>query len=79
MTTTVDRWIDLDSEEARKTVQGYHDLKEFIHASIKHGLVAPDKFGYLYTVKSSKVEHNPVHVKIDGKIVGFRLLAKAAN
>ncbi len=77
--TIVDRWIDLDSEEAKKTVQGYHDVKEFIHAGIKHGLVAPDKLGYLYTVKSGKVDYNPVHVKIDGKVVGFRYLAKAAN
>jgi len=76
---TVDKWIDLDSEEAKKTVQGYHDVKDFINASLQAGAIAPDKLGYLYTVKSDKVGYHPVHVKVDGKIIGLRLIARAPN
>lgn len=72
---TVDRWIDIDSPEAQK-IEKYNFTKKIITIGLEDGLIAPNNQGQLWIVRGNR---NPVHVEIDGKLVGLLYKAKAPN
>lgn len=71
----IDRWVDLDSAEARK-MERYNKIREYIKIGLEVGLYRMDKEGYMWVTKEPGV---PVHGELDGKLVGLRYSAKAAN
>ncbi len=70
----VERWIDLDSVEA-KQIEQYNFIRETIDIAIRGGIIKADNLGHLFTTK----DKNPVHAEINGKLVGLRFCAKASN
>ena len=72
---TVDRWIDIDIPEAQK-IEKYNFTKKIITIGLEDGLIAPNNQGQLWIVRGNR---NPVHVEIDGKLVGLLYKAKAPN
>lgn len=71
-TVVVDRWIDLDSQEA-KTIEKYTMIRKAINIGIEVGKIQVDKGGYMW------MKDNPCHAELGGKLVGLRFSAKAPN
>lgn len=72
---TVSRWIDLDSAEAKK-MEKYKFIKKAIAIGLKDGVIAPNNNGQLWVVRGKR---NPVHIEIDGELIGLLYKAKAPN
>jgi len=68
----VDRWIDVDSVEA-KTIDRYTTIRKIIKVGVESGQIQIDLAGYLW------LKDVPIHAELNNKIVGLRWSAKATN
>jgi hypothetical protein len=69
----IERWIDIDSPEFKQVEQA-HAVRKLTLRSLELQIVVPDKNGYLYTVGGL-----PLNAELNGKTIGLRYSAKAAN
>lgn len=68
----IDRWIDLDSQEAKR-IEQYNFIRKIINVGIESGQIRIDLNGYMW------MKEFPVHAELDDKLVGLRFAAKAIN
>lgn len=68
----VERWIDVDSVEA-KQLEFYNKIKRSIKVGIEAGFITVDNAGCMW------FKEIPLHAELDGKLVGLRSIAHAAN
>ena len=68
----VDRWIDVDSVEA-KTIDRYTTIRKIIKVGVETGQIQIDNAGYMW------MKDTPIHAELGGKLVGLRFAAKALN
>lgn len=69
----IDRWIDLDSQEAQR-IELYPITRKIVLAGLELGIIKSNSMGFLYMQND-----NPIHAELDGKLVGIRYSAKASN
>lgn len=69
----IDRWVDLDSQEA-KTIEMYALVRKIVLAGLKEGIIKSNSMGYLYMQGDT-----PIHAELGDKLVGIRYSAKASN
>lgn len=70
----IDRWIDLNGEEAKKIKQ-LTMVKKIVTVGLEAKLIVSDKDGYLRRAQNG----NPIYAELDGKFVGLRSAAHAMN
>lgn len=71
-TVNIERWIDLDSADFKRTEKPTF-IRKVLNIGIEEGIITVDKAGYMW--KGS----TPVHTELDGELVGLRYAAKAVN
>jgi len=75
---TIDRWIDLDSEEWNK-LPDPKGGKRFIERALACNALIADSNGRLFSNPMDGSKGIPLNDNLDGKVVGIRYPAKASN
>jgi hypothetical protein len=68
----IERWIDLDGADFKRVAKPTFTRK-IIQIGIDGGVIKVDNAGYMWQNGA------PVYAELDGKFVGLRFSAKAAN
>lgn len=68
----IDQWIDMDGADFKR-IEKHTFVRKIVTVGIQGGVITVDKAGYMWQGTI------PVHAELDGKFVGLRYSAKAAN
>jgi hypothetical protein len=75
---SIDRWVDLNSEEAKRLDPKHKETLHWFKVCQGPGGLMLDNLGRIFG-KGAEGRYYPYHINVDGKLIGFRISAKALN
>ena len=75
----IDRWIDVDSEEAKLKDEDRSLTKKMMRIGFEDGWMHTDNDGRIWGFDKERNIYYPFHFEDGKQLVGYRIAKKAAN
>lgn len=75
----IDRWIDIDSEEAKRIDDNRAFTKKIIKIGFEGSYLFIDTHGRLWGKTKKCDQYSPLHIEHGNKLIGYRMSKNAAN
>ena len=75
----IDRWIDIDSEEAKAKDPDRAFAKKLLRIGFEDGWLQTDSDGRVWGFDPKRNIYYPTHFEDGKKLLGYRIAKKAAN